>query len=344
MTLIYNNYFQTSGYLVKFDSNLSPSWAITLEDSIINSSVPSRWLLFHDIDFDNDSSMMFLSLTSIRGFVGDTTQFFSVPLYDGTPINIKDEAIVMAFKLIGGRPALHSVCNVPSIISSNSETRSIGNLACAKNRIFFQRQNRGGVRFPDTTIRYNNRSDYGLGLVVFDYAGNVIMGEDYSAIASYNKPGPISLQDSVLYLMQTLVSDATFGDIQLHVNERMASIAKYVDTSFMSPYVYTGDTGDVRIALNPDVGAFTSYPNPFRQRVWIRVDNASLLSDGGSPTALLTDLQGHSETVRLEPQGDGLYLLDLSSRPQASYILTLTTTDGHQHSLTLLSQHDYFGQ
>ena len=109
----------------------------------------------------------------------------------------------------------------------------------------------------------------------------------------------------------------------------------------MSPY--TGDTGNVSITFTPDVGAFTVYPNPFRQIVNIKVENTELKSVNGTVTAILTDITGRSEEVHLAPQGGGRYLLDLTARPQASYLLILTTADGRQHTLHLLSQADRFG-
>ena len=38
----------------------------------------------------------------------------------------------------------------------------------------------------------------------------------------------------------------------------------------------------------------------------------------------------------LTPAGNGKYTLDLTSCPQATYLLTLVTTNGKQHTLCLL--------
>jgi len=125
----------------------------------------------------------------------------------------------------------------------------------------------------------------------------------------------------------------------------MAYISKYVDTSFMTPYVYTGpqDTGDVRIKVVEDGNAFVAYPNPFRQKVNIQVESGELKVESGVATAWLTDMQGRREEVRLTPAGNGKYTLDLTSRPQATYLLTLTTADGKTHTLRLLKHSDIFG-
>ena len=126
----------------------------------------------------------------------------------------------------------------------------------------------------------------------------------------------------------------------------LAYIAKYVDTSFMTPYVYTGpqDTGDVRIKVVEDGNAFVAYPNPFRQRVTIEIENSKLKIENGVAKAWLTDMQGRREEVRLTPAGNGKYTLDLTSHPQATYLLTLTTATGKTHTLRLLKQSDIFSR
>ncbi len=114
----------------------------------------------------------------------------------------------------------------------------------------------------------------------------------------------------------------------------------------MTPYVYTGphDTGDVRIKVVEDGNAFVAYPNPFRQRVNIGIENGDLRIENGVAKAWLTDMQGRREEVRLTPAGNGKYTLDLTSRPQATYLLTLTTANGKTHTLRLLKQSVIFGR
>ena len=209
------------------------------------------------------------------------------------------------------------------------------------NRLFMQFQYYGGTIFPNDTIQIGDY-DAGLALAIFDYSGTIIKGIDYNVINSRSRPGTISLRDSLLYLSGELISDALFGEAPFLSNGiQNAFIALYIDTAFMSPY--TGGTGNVSITFTPDVGAFTVYPNPFRQIVNIKVENTELKSVNGTVTAILTDITGRSEEVHLAPQGGGRYLLDLTARPQASYLLTLTTADGRQHTLHLLSQADRFG-
>ena len=104
------------------------------------------------------------------------------------------------------------------------------------------------------------------------------------------------------------------------------------------------DSSDIQVTLSDEAGAFVKYGNPFRQRVNIQVESGELKVESGVAIAWLTDMQGRREEVRLTPAGNGKYTLDLTSRPQATYLLTLTTANGKTHTLRLLKQSDIFSQ
>ena len=104
------------------------------------------------------------------------------------------------------------------------------------------------------------------------------------------------------------------------------------------------DSSDIQVTLSDEAGAFVKYGNPFRQRVNVKVESGELKVESGVATAWLTDMQGRREEVRLTPAGNGKYTLDLTSRPQATYLLTLTTATGKTHTLRLLKQSDIFGK
>ena len=176
------------------------------------------------------------------------------------------------------------------------------------------------------------------GLFVWDKDGHEIQFIDYNSPSTTNDPRGVILRDSILYLSGRMNGGGTFGNYTLPSGEDRAYVLKYVDTFFATPYVYVEP--EVRITVVGDEGAFVAYPNPFRQRVTIEVQ-------GGEPlaaTAWLTDLTGRREEVRLTATGNGQYTLDLTSRPQATYLLTVTTANGRQITLRLLKQSELFGK
>lgn len=234
-------------FLVQLNSSLTPNWLITLNDSVISNS-PHSALVFFDINFDYEKNLLFLSGETVRATYSDTTNFYSVLTYRGIPLNLKNEGFFIAFNLSGTIPTLHSYGKIPGVFFSSCSNSANGDptkntLIASGNRVILQGKYLGGIRMPEQTILFNDRYDYGLGLTVFDYAGNVIEVVDYDAMSIYNLCGPISLHDSILYISGELVTAATFGDIQLDLqwNSQSAYLAKYVDTSFRTPYVRPND-------------------------------------------------------------------------------------------------------
>lgn len=325
------------GVMVRFDSDLTPDWLVTLDDSIINPNlnVPSR-TFFHDVAFDYDSNLIFLSLTSLRGGTFDTlNNFYSIPMVDGTPIPLRNSGAVLVFEQTDTRPVLRSCGIVPSVAQSDCVGNSIGNLVCKGNRIFLQSHYYGDLRIPGNEFLGNSIYQVGLGLTVFDYQGRVVGGMPYRTSSQSSRPGPIALRDSILYLGMLLYSDnANFGDITLYGDANFSAIARYVDTAFMTTYVYIEppiDTGNVSILVPEEGNAIVAYPNPFHQRVTIQCNETIT-------AAYVTDMIGRRERVRLLAEGDGRYSLDLNARPQAIYLLTVITANNKQHTVRLLNK------
>ena len=322
-------------YLIILDSSLQVTYSIfLLDDSILHPEMFSA-SSFWDISFDYDNNLLFVSASTFRGVVGDTMNFHSILSCQGHSLShLKNDAFILAFRMQGDSLIFHSYGRVPGMYESSYKSAAThGNLGCANNRVFVQSLYRGGIYFPNETIHFPNWSDVGIGLSCFDYECKIIGGEDYNALSINNDTGPLSVHDSILYLSSTLVSDATFGDIHVPAQGSCALIAKYVDASFMTPYepptvhITQADTTTVRL-----------YPNPFGQKVNLECDGQAVR------TAWLTDLTGRREEVRLQAAGAGRYVLDLTGRPQATYLLTLVTADGQERTLRLLKQQDMFGE
>ena len=208
-----------------------------------------------------------------------------------------------------------------------------GSFVASGNRVFSQVNYQSNILFHDTQI---NRA-WGMGLFIWDYEGHELAYIDYNSNGKYNEQGYIHLKDSMLWITGTLTANADFSNIHVDVGNSRAYIARYTDTAFMTPYVYDS-TGGVRITRVEDGNSVVAYPNPFRQRVVIEIKNEELRMKDGIATAILTDMMGRREEMRLTPEGSGRYALNLAAHPQAIYMLTLVTADGKQHMVKLLKQ------
>lgn len=224
-----------------------------------------------------------------------------------------------------------------------------GTIAVQENHVVMQVKYSRQLVGIDTVYQHHWPGDLNdgttLAIVHFDNEGHLQNVIDLGNDDQKSRTGQCLLRDSILYLTGALASNAYLGDITLYAGNNKSYIIKYIDTAFMTPYVYVAppidtthtdpiDTGDVRITVVGDEGSFVVYPNPFRQRVTIES------SESLSETAWLTDLTGRREQVRLTAEGTGRYNLDLTSRPHATYLLTLTTASGKAHTIKLLKQSD----
>ena len=228
----------------------------------------------------------------------------------------------------------------------NSQMRH--SIVAKNNRVIMPVQFNKSIAWNDTAILLEENQK-GFGLYMWDYEGHPInfIHVETSPTTQHLFGSFVNLHDSILYFSGHFEYpvNASFGidDVTCSGNS-IAYMAKYIDTAFMTPYVHTEEPGEVSITLVEDGAALVAYPNPFRQSVRIKVQGRQLKEHNGTVTAILTDLSGRREEVRLTPIGSGQYSLDLTSRPQATYLLTLTTADGKQHTVRLLKQSDIFGE
>ena len=97
------------------------------------------------------------------------------------------------------------------------------------------------------------------------------------------------------------------------------------------------DSSDIKVTVYDAGQTIVSYRNPFHQRVNVEYHGNRVIT-----AAYLTEMTGRREEVRLTATGPNRYCLDLSGRPQATYLLTLITADGQSHTVRLFKQSDIF--
>ena len=328
----------TMGFMIKYNSHLEPQYIRQIDYQ--NTSNDGYYnYYFHDMAIDEDSNSLFVIATVANDVPTDSM------FVEGVQLDANNNALFLRFDKNTGCYLSHGI--VPSNKYSNFYgTIHNTNVVCKNNRVFALPSFQNNIQWQNNEINIEPYK-WGKGLFIWDYAGNPIQYVDFNSISRQSEPGTaLALHDSVLYICGYSRSSMTVADTTLNPSgNTLAYILKYVDTSFMTPYVYTGpqDTGDVRIKVVEDGNAFVAYPNPFRQKVNIQVESGELKVESGVATAWLTDMQGRREEVRLTPAGNGKYTLDLTSRTQATYLLTLTTATGKTHTLRLLKQSEVFG-
>ena len=308
-------------YLAIFDSIFSLKELFFLSDSVIDSTFPSTLLVFNDVVFDYDSNYLVLAANSGRSFWGDTNRYYSVLQYRGVSLDMKSDAFFIVFKRGSSPLELYSYGHIPSIIQSGSiphrTTNFSGNIACKYNRLFLQANYGGGLHSTNYDTIFNNQNKTGLGLAIFDYKGTCVNLIDYNSY--YNTSSPlsypenISLKDSTIYLITQLKADADFGEHHVYAAgyDPFVCIAKYVDTSFMTPYVYVPDDS---VHIKPaDRGGCHIYPNPAQQKVYIESEESVSSVTAITAVGAMIPLMCHGQTIDISPLPAGIYILEITT-------------------------------
>ena len=337
-----NNY--TEGMVIKFDDELTPLSITQLTTGSSGQGISMTNNVFNQCIVEPDSNSII-----VLGSIARVQQDYGYPVLIGQDSLDIQDACAYFVRIDNETGALQSYGHVPSSSRTTFLTQqSILKSIAQKNRIITHVGYKENIQTGDSSFSIASNM-FGAGLYICDYNGNCINYIDYSIEANnVILSSCLALHDSILYITGGTQFNLSLNSIPMSpTGNSMAYIAKYVDTSFMTPYVPTTDPidpGDVRITLVDDGAALVAYPNPFRQSVKIRVESGELKVENGVATAWLTDLTGRRQQVRLTPDGPGQYTLDLTSRPQTTYLLTLTTADGKQHTVRLLKQSDIFSR
>ena len=297
---------------------------------------PNGGCLYNSLLFDSTDSSLYILAEFSSGFAFDTVHNVNTYFGPGDTAQHRYKGAGFVHLRASDGSYLGSGC-VPASDGSNAP----GTLAVQENHVVMQVTYDRQLTGVDTVYQHNWTGDnVTLAMVHFDNEGHVLGVVDFGNNDATSRSGQCILHDSILYMNGCISSSAFLGDLTLYANRNMGYIIKYVDTSFLPPHIphdttHTDpiDTGHVSLALVGDKEAFVVYPNPFRQRITIRSDNASPIT-----SAWLTDMQGRCEEVKLTAVADDQYTLDITTHPQATYLLTLVTSDGTKHTIRLLKQ------
>lgn len=329
-------------FQIKYNNQLNPQWIFQLDYDPNGSDAPWEDYLFHAQTIDKEGNVYCLgriwNLETGSVFTADTCM---LGVRNGLFFARLDSETGHALS-VG-----EANCSYRTDVQPNEHIEIVAN----NNRVIAQIHYRQNLYVGDSVYTSNMQSG-STGLFIWDKEGHEVQFIDFYTNSNMDDPRGTLLHDSILYLTGMMDGGGTYGDYSLPEGYR-AYMIKYVDTAFMIPYVHTEEPGEVSITLVDDGSALVAYPNPFRQSVRIKVQGGQLKEHNGTVTAILTDLSGHREQVRLIPQGHSsnntftqshnqIYTLDLTSRPQATYLLTLTTASGKTHTVRLMKMSDIF--
>ena len=299
------------GFITIHDLDLDPHKIIHLEDSIINQANYLSYSWITDIKYEKDSTLYIISGYVRRNPSGSQNDVNSLFMYQNHVLNLNSNAFVLILK--GETLDFTSIGIFPSITHASLSINGHENVAAQNNRIFLQGIYLTGLTLPKDTIYTDHPSHSGLALAVFDYQGHLIDGIDYNTFTIDHRPGPIALRDSNLYLVTHLKADADFGEHHVYAAgyDPFVCIAKYVDTSFMTPYVYVPDDNvHISHAAKQDIMV---YPNPAESRLHIATHEPLMAVTAISVSGVREPLPFRGSTIDISPLPAGIYILEITT-------------------------------
>ena len=296
--------------MIRYDSELTPTGIVQVTATYTPEGYCAGFVRLLDTYYDSETNSLF-----INGESGKVPDYYTTLNYRGSTLDLKNNACWL--RLDADDLSLISYGKARSTGTEAYERTFLysdkyvwchnGSFAVGGNRVFCQVLYQCNILFHDSQI--NNL--YGMGLMVWDYDGHELEYIDYNSESSKNEQGYIFLKDSSLWLTGTLTANAEFGDHNIYAGwNSHAYVARYTDTAFMRPYIYT----DPHVGLNEQTTQprCRIYPNPTRGTLHIitndeKIRSVSAISALGQPISLR--LQGN--VVNLDGYPSGVYTLTI---------------------------------
>ena len=312
--------------ILKFDSSLRPLRYEQLYSTPNDEDgIDGRYVTEWSYTDESTNSLFLLAYTQLQNSFDSRASEMYI-LYRNDSIRMQNNQFWLRLDMDSWDLLSHG--RVRSTAQTNGGTRS--SLIAKDNRVCAQFQFWNDFEYQDTTIYApSSGTGRGIGFMMWDYDGNEICFADYHSDHPENLPDQVHLVDSALYLTGQLFTDATFGDISARcLDYDMAYMAKYVDTSFMHPYVRPDLREQQTIAweqvllyaLTDSAAELTAAASSGLPVAYSVEDSSVARAEG----ATLHLLRAGSTTVTATQPGDEHY------RPAAPVTLPLTVTEGGQ--------------
>ena len=312
MEVTTGKYDQNTGVVAVMDTSLNFRKLIYLKHKIVDSTDAYNSYELKDVTTDYDSNYLFISGVIGKGRLCDSNHVNNTSFVDNTPIHLVTACFVLVFDL----ETLEFVRYMT--VPNKCDCEMIGPFmqpghASGNNRIIEQAGYYGYIQLPDGYYRAPNKYYMGSGMIMFDYAGNVIGGKHYNNF-DLNKDfhtGNVIMQDSVLYMASYNNQGMRLGDIEIIQDwDNLSLIIKYIDTAFLTPYRPQPTEG---ITVLPE-GDIVIAPNPAHNEISVKA------LDAPAKGVFIMSAIGKRQEVRLHGGK-----IDISHLPQGVYFLEIVT-------------------
>ena len=222
----------TMGFMIKYNSYLEPQYIRQIDyqnTPTYGFSTDHYW--FHSMAIDEDSNSLFV-IATVENFVPTDSMFV-----EGVQLDANNKALFLRFDKNTGRYLSYGIVPSNKFSAFRGEVNRT-DVVCKNNRVFAMPAFQNNIQWQNNEINIEQYK-WGKGLFIWDYAGNSIQYIDFNSITPYAESGTaLVLHDSILYVCGYSTSSMTMSDTTLNPSgNTLAYIAKYVDTSFRTPYL-----------------------------------------------------------------------------------------------------------
>ena len=305
----FKNY--SRGMMIKFDSTLMPQNIIQLSMNNNTQNNSATINVFNECVFESDSNSVI-----ILGSLARSSQDYGCDLIlEEHSLSLADRCAYF-IRINNSTGELQSYGYVPS---SSQTTFRMGTSnkksVVQKNRIITHVEYMDDIQLGDSTISVSSNKE-GAGIYMWDYNGDYIEFIDFGTESNTAfLSSSLSLHDSILYISGGSRSCLTVNDTNLcPTANSIAFFFKYVDTSFLTPYISSHHNPigiNNFISDNPII-----YPNPTNSTISI-----DLSEDETIVNCYVISVNGVRCQERLSAN-----TLNLSKYPKGIYFLEIITT------------------
>ena len=323
--------------MLRLDTGLNANLLMQFNCVPYDGGYPSVGLSATCVDTATES-LFVLGVAGTDGFIGNDNPHQIV--YRGDTLDNRNDAFWLRVGIDDGRYLSYG-----RIHSSWGASRGGLSIAARNNRVFAQVAYSGSVFFADTLLTTQSAFETGLALAQWDYDGHEVAIYPFHCTHSNSQAGHLLLTDTAVFVTgNSFSSPTTFGDIFCGNGQY---IAKLVDTSMRSPYVYPDLHADQTIIWPGGNTLRISNPgsNPYLQLNASASSGLPVVYTVSDPSMVRVSLNGGGGFIITALCSQGVFQVT-ASQPGTSYwnpaSLTKTLVIGnvgiHEFSILNLSQ------
>ena len=251
------------GFLVKYNSNGD----FCFFKQIKYNTNTDRWIYspFGGMALDQSDMSLFVPIDAGQNLWNypDTCDM----MVDSTVLGLPGGVGFLRFDAVTGKLLSYGCLKCDDCEIAISQAYAHTQIAVNNNRVVLPVSHKSELFCGDSLVSPSVSTSEMSSLAFWDYDGHFLDCVDMQANGEY---GTTLFHDSSVYFTVMLMANSTFGNYQVdRLSHSVSAIARYVDTSFLTPYVHPIDSSQFISVPTCNGTALTVYPNPVLSTLYL---------------------------------------------------------------------------